>query len=1222
MGDFADLLQNRKNKGKTISPQPSAGDFADLLQEARDKRLQATQQAEPKRSALGNVFYGLQQLQRPQAAVANAFDEAVTMAKADTARREAGGGLDPLLATKTALNIPGALWRGATAKTENLKDFSTVARNVGIDPYRNITDAWEDSKSGKNNPLIAAGKTLLNVPPLVAEVGANLILDPLNWVGVGEATKLGKLAFINKGADAAGEAITATSKIGKQIAQAKQAGKAVLPGASAREQALSGQKAALTFAGQPILPKNVSAAILGGVEDVSKRIADTPFGQGVTDLFTTTRNPELKLVQSKLRAGIHNADVTSKEAAIGDRENLKAMAKATGVSVDDLKGQLMEQVEALPGTPKGTLPVNVMADEYKAVKARQLAQREAAGLTPSYLGGDLEGQLTELKADYAFKLGQRGANIIKMADRRMSAIEKKLDNFEVAIKDETIRVGSAPGDSLLTPIGKINRQVAAREQKIKIAEHDLNSAMQLMGIPKLDKKGRPIVDLKDRSRVARISKEIDDIKLDIRELTNHRAQLEGVQKLIPQPASSARLGALIKARKSAYMDYFNEIGTMNKLLDKGDPAVIRQLEPKIAALEANLAASPSYAVHALTPEAADFVSLRKGTAIKVGGDTINLDNPSDIARTFTLDPANAQALDSLGFKNLQGIGKTTNDIRLAAKMKPLPNGAGVAVPGRSMTRAEVNVLAANGRLPGYEGVRFSLDKPKDLQPNEQWVKNEFFYSDPLIGRAIETNRTNKQLAYKKFLDEVGEKFGDPNGVDFKGIKVRADIAKDLNKYIITIEKPPNQLIEAIAKQHEVALNIWKTTATSANPGFHIRNFLSGVWANTALGDVHSVTPYIAAQGFVRANPATNKAVGAILSKIEAATGRVYSFEQLEKAARDRGILGSGVFGGDIKEIAPTMARDPNVFEKAAQGMKAAGHYVESTNRLALWLDQLTKGYSIDQATQTVHKLQFDYGDLTLFEQKLKKAVPFYAWIRKNIALQVESLLKQPGKYNTFSGKWLREIEKSSGSISEEEKELRPDYYGQFGFTRTPFKGTYGSPVYANPNLQFQDLRYLDPTKIGQNAMGALDPLTGAVLQLGFNRDFRGRELASYISSDQTFPFQGAHVPARGAGNFLAPFYGQGPIFAHPDRKETKVPPQLQYLLNRIPLAANLGEALMSRTASPGEERLFGDIDTGVASGFGGVKLTPFDIIQARKAKILKEKADRQAKMMQRKREGR
>jgi hypothetical protein len=130
----------------------------------------------------------------------------------------------------------------------------------------------------------------------------------------------------------------------------------------------------------------------------------------------------------------------------------------------------------------------------------------------------------------------------------------------------------------------------------------------------------------------------------------------------------------------------------------------------------------------------------------------------------------------------------------------------------------------------------------------------------------------------------------------------------------------------------------------------------------------------------------------------------------------RGVIGEGQYGGDIartlekqlgfnqstgvKRFAEVTAGTDNPILRA--GFKV-GQELEDNARVALFFDQLKKGKSYDEAGRHVQKYLFDYGDLSPFERGVaKRVMPFYTWSRKNIPLQLESLVMHPDKVNKIN----------------------------------------------------------------------------------------------------------------------------------------------------------------------------------------------------------------------------
>ena len=74
-----------------------------------------------------------------------------------------------------------------------------------------------------------------------------------------------------------------------------------------------------------------------------------------------------------------------------------------------------------------------------------------------------------------------------------------------------------------------------------------------------------------------------------------------------------------------------------------------------------------------------------------------------------------------------------------------------------------------------------------------------------------------------------------------------------------------------------------------------------------------------------------------------------------------------------------------------------GTNVEDFFRGALWNKLARDGHTPGQAADAVNALHFDYDALTGFEKNvMRRAMPFYTYARKNLPLQVDTMLHQPG----------------------------------------------------------------------------------------------------------------------------------------------------------------------------------------------------------------------------------
>lgn len=122
----------------------------------------------------------------------------------------------------------------------------------------------QDTRSG-SDVLSAFGANPESLGTKIAGFGMDVLnpLDPLNYVGVGALTKVGKGARV---LNALGDAVPASAKLASTIG----------------DQARAGQRALLTFAGQPIIQ---GAPVLDVMGKAGAAIADTGAGKAVRTLF-------------------------------------------------------------------------------------------------------------------------------------------------------------------------------------------------------------------------------------------------------------------------------------------------------------------------------------------------------------------------------------------------------------------------------------------------------------------------------------------------------------------------------------------------------------------------------------------------------------------------------------------------------------------------------------------------------------------------------------------------------------------------------------------------------------------------------------------------------------------------------------------------------------------------------------------------------------------------
>jgi len=209
--------------------------------------------------------------------------------------------------------------------------------------------------------------------------------------------------------------------------------------------------------------------------------------------------------------------------------------------------------------------------------------------------------------------------------------------------------------------------------------------------------------------------------------------------------------------------------------------------------------------------------------------------------------------------------------------------------------------------------------------------------------------------------------------------------------IISWEGSASQ-IKDFQNMFDVVQDTWKAWTLGIFPAYHARNFVSNKW-NNFLANVWNPKYY----GQARKLQAGMKA------------GKLNPQElALINKAQELGVLNTGWYGGDIPdELLQNFMQGTGRFLQKTIGKENPmvkfgnkfGTMIENNDRLAHFLSKIGEGLTPEEASLSVKKYLFDYTELTNFEKDvLKRVFPFYTWSRKNIPLQIENIIKQPGKY--------------------------------------------------------------------------------------------------------------------------------------------------------------------------------------------------------------------------------
>jgi len=322
----------------------------------------------------------------------------------------------------------------------------------------------------------------------------------------------------------------------------------------------------------------------------------------------------------------------------------------------------------------------------------------------------------------------------------------------------------------------------------------------------------------------------------------------------------------------------------------------------------------------------------------------------------------------------------------------------------------------------------------------------------------------------------------------KDYAVHPEVARFLDRFNSVMET--DEGVRTLGHMLNSVQNVWKGLVTAPNPAFHVRNAMGNVF-NNFLGGVVNPKFYALAATIQR---------GA--DDVLELGGQQMTGQEVKNLFRNQGLEGYGFFYGEtpmkyFKEAEQKFAPKRNIVASAAlnpiQTGRRAGDAIETNAKMAHFLDKLAKGFTPKEAVESVRKYLFDYSDLTKAETKIRGIIPFYTWTRKNVPLQLEAMIKQPGKF-TAMNKAVENARQVTG-VTEDDT---PDW----------MKGEMAIPVQVGPdgNKQFLmlDLPMTNLNMIGdakntaKNALGMLSPLAKIPIEVGTGRQiFTGAPIEKY-----------------------------------------------------------------------------------------------------------------------------
>lgn len=404
----------------------------------------------------------------------------------------------------------------------------------------------------------------------------------------------------------------------------------------------------------------------------------------------------------------------------------------------------------------------------------------------------------------------------------------------------------------------------------------------------------------------------------------------------------------------------------------------------------------------------------------------------------------------------------------------------------------------------------------------KWMRNnDLIFPTKMDGDEINTVLTAKRGA-KEAANRLRDGFKPVPGIDvLKGYKVPNSIADEIASVVKrasdpTIGKRTLRFIQKAVQWDKAHRLMWF-------PEFHSRNYFSNKF-NMMLGGFNPVTDikhYYMAQRLL-----WKWSHGEGIYEAGKGAGRMFGLTEPElyKLALKHRVIGSGETAGELGMVFEQHATHSNIFMNFLDprtniatkiGFKV-GRFIEDGDRLAFWFSKLAKGMDKAEAGRLTNKFMLDYRHgLSGFESEYFRnlALPFYAWFKMNMLLQLEMLALQPHKYVPFV-KGKRFLEDQFGGpepkMIEEADWIRKNLSIRIGYDEKT--GDYKYFIF-NSWWPAADLDKLWGTKIAQEILNQINPWIKIHPELWFNFSlFQKRKIREYPG--QKKKLLGVSLPAK------------------------------------------------------------------------------------------------------------
>jgi hypothetical protein len=311
-------------------------------------------------------------------------------------------------------------------------------------------------------------------------------------------------------------------------------------------------------------------------------------------------------------------------------------------------------------------------------------------------------------------------------------------------------------------------------------------------------------------------------------------------------------------------------------------------------------------------------------------------------------------------------------------------------------------------------------------------------------RAAKAGDVQPVIVHK--LREEWVRIGDNLFDDADGLVVRPQIEKMFKRLETEVSS------EGFARLIDEYTAFFKAYAT-ATPGFHLRNLMSATFMNYS-------------DGVGSASMIQSLRYWRQFKKNPEAFLKQHANDDIGRAFA--ATFGSGAGGnfsaaelGDIKRWGKL---SDNAVTRASRW---AGEWVEGPVRLAMALDTMKRGGGEIEALARITRIHFDYSQLSNLDRQMKRLVPFWTFMSRNLPLQMQQMWLKPKAYAHYQSV-VRNFNQANG----DEKGV-PLWWRERGAFKVGHKALGGNDLYLMPDFQHVDLKqelstFLDPQRFGSS----------------------------------------------------------------------------------------------------------------------------------------------------------